>query len=72
MSGQTDLLSCEPGFAADEDELSSRVGLEEVGFDSRPVLGRQAAEDFRDASILAWPRQFECALDRRWCLHHRT
>ena len=59
------LLGCEPGFAADEDQLSSRFGLKQVGFDGRPVLGGQAAEDFGDAAVLAGPGQLECARDCR-------
>lgn len=47
------LLRRQPGVAADQDQLAARIGLSEVSFEDRPVVGREVAENLGNAAVLA-------------------
>jgi hypothetical protein len=56
-------------MAANQDELASRIGLGEVGFEYRPVFGREVTEYLCDTPVLARFGEFECAIN---CRFHRS
>ena len=55
----------QPRIAANQDELAARIGLGEVGFEYRPVFGREMTEDLGDTPVLARFGEFECAINCR-------
>ena len=57
------LLSGEPGVAAEQDQLPPSIGLGEVRFEGRPVLGRQMPEYLGDTPVLAGFGQLKGTID---------
>jgi hypothetical protein len=56
-------LGRQPGIAAEKNQLSARIGLSQVRFENRPVVGRQVPEYFGNAPVLARLCQFECTFN---------
>ena len=57
------MIGGKPGIAADQDEFSSGRGLCEMRLDDRPVVDRQATDNFRDTAVMARSCQIKRPID---------
>ena len=60
-----DLLRRQPGVAAEEDQLPPGVGLGEMRFEDRAVLGREMPEYLGNTAVLTRFGQLKRAIDCR-------